>query len=69
MTHEPTPATTPCAHCAHADFRWRIKRVRMPGSAPSLRTIVWTCRGCGAEREEAVEPRGARHEAMVPRPR
>jgi len=53
MPASENPSTTKCAHCEGVRFRWRVKRVRGSGTA-SLRTLVWTCQGCGGDFEEPL---------------
>ncbi len=48
-------SSTSCAHCQGVNIQWRVKRIRGAGPA-SRRTLVWTCQGCGAVREEPLSP-------------
>lgn len=47
---------TRCARCGSSQVAWRVKRLRAAGQRVSHLTLGMTCRGCGAQWEEAVDP-------------
>lgn len=45
-----------CSRCGSSQVAWRVKRLRAAGQRVSHLTLGMTCRACGAQWEEAVEP-------------
>lgn len=42
-----------CAGCGSTRLAWRVRRIRGAHAAAPRRTLVWTCRDCGAGWEDA----------------
>lgn len=45
-----------CRRCGGRQVAWRVKRLRAAGQRVSHLTLGMTCRACGAQWEEAMEP-------------
>jgi hypothetical protein len=50
--------TISCAQCGSSDMSWRIKRAAGVRAGRSERSILWTCRSCGAGFEEPLADPG-----------
>lgn len=47
---------TSCPECQSNSLRWRVRRVVGRTLLHSARELVWSCRACGAEWSDAIQP-------------
>ena len=62
---------TSCPECQSNSLRWRVRRVFGRTLQHSVRELVWSCRACGAEWSDPIQPStglSAADDSEVPAP-